>query len=123
VALPALILSSVAVGRQDHGFSTPSITLTDKARRIIPVGATRQYKTVSEALMQFNGRHIGDIEIQMDPGRYEDNINVNQNAGSSVSAVEQGLNIVGDTRESVGTTYTDSAPLRVDSAGRVGRYL
>jgi hypothetical protein len=93
-----------------------SLELTNKEKKTIHVGATREYKTVSEALCQFNGRHVGDVDILVDPGVYTDSIDLGGNSTNSVKIENvgggnaAGLQIIGDNRISSGLSYTVGAP-------------
>lgn len=82
-----------------------SLRLTDMSKKIINVGPTRLYKTVSAALHQFNKLHVGDVEIRLDRGSYVDTINLGTN-----SSVSGSLSILGDTRSFIGTTFTVGRP-------------
>ena len=132
ISIVGLVLGAVAVswGKNDPMKNVNAdvatigdLQITNKERKVLYVGATREFKTVSEALCQFNGRHITGTTIRVDPGVYDDNIEIGNNytAGMQVglpdNAYTDGLDIIGDTRPLSGLTFTHGAPNLVPDQG------
>lgn len=102
---------------------TGDLIIQDMTDRIIPVGPTRTFKTVTEALAQFNGRHAGRTTIKLDKGKYVDEIDIGSKFSASarinLDGIDQttGLRIVGDERKIAGHTFVNGLKnINIDSS-------
>jgi hypothetical protein len=94
---------------------------------VIRVGPGRTYKTVTEVIALYKQHHIGDLEIVVDPGTYEESYDLSGLASYSTQfkatgnrSVTKGLKIRGsELRPIDGVSYIDDHPA-IDLANFVG---